>query len=317
MKLIVARRLILLVCVFLLPLSISSLAFAQKVKLPPLQHMEITRSDDSKISAYISVPNKKKTGVILFLQGSICASEREGTLRLFDGWRNKYAVLYIEKPGVEWGQDKCPDYYLKHNTIDQRMWDIMAVISHIRKEKWFNGNIYVIGASEGGLMAGLTAANVPEVRRVAILSYGGGLTMSEMWGELAYKGVLKETGSEQEALREKEAAKIAFEEAHINPSFIKTYSGDTNTYAWWRSELDIRLVNNLKNLDIPIYLYHGELDQFDSIESVRKTRDIFNQLGKNNLEYRELKGLDHGFNDKDGNSHLEKIFMEAIGELLN
>ena len=302
---------------FVLVIFSTGFAYSQNLKTPPLKHFEVVRGDDSKISAYISVPARRKSGVVLFLQGSICNSERENSLRLIDDWRNKYAVLYIEKPGVEWGQESCPDYYLKHNTIDQRLWDIQTVIAQIRKEKWFNGNIYVIGASEGGLMAGLTGASVPEVKKIAILSYGGGMTMSEMWGKLTYEGVIKDTGSKEEAQKESDSVKTAFGEARVNPSFGKTFSGNTNTYAWWHSIIDIRLVNYLINIDVPIYLYHGDKDQFDDIESARKTHDVFMDNGKSNLEYHELKGLDHGFNEENGKSHLEQVYLEAIRKLLN
>lgn len=199
--------------------------------IPLVRPYPVARLDDSTIDASLSVPLGRKSPLVLILQGSGCVSERDVLAGLLEPWRTQYAFLYIEKPGLSSSSNHCTPEFLAQNTIDQRMWDILRIVQRLRFEPWWNHELYVIGVSEGGLMAGLTASNVPETRRVAILSYGGGLTMGEWWPELAAAGIKKETGSDAAAAAERADTIKTFDRARVTPSYSEVYSGDGNTLA--------------------------------------------------------------------------------------
>ncbi len=283
---------------------------------PPLRPYPVVRLDDSTIEATVSAPKERKSPAVLVLQGSGCASERNTLARLLLPWRKKYVFIYVEKPGITSSSVSCNSEFLSRNSIHQRLWDILSVIQKLRTESWWNNEIYVIGISEGGLIAGLTAAYVPEVKRVAILSYGGALTMGEWWPDVAAAGIQKETGSISAAETERNDAITTFRRARSNPSYSEVYDGESNTLAWWASIIDVRLSNALVQLSIPILICHGELDQFAPVKGARAVAHQFIKLGKNNLTYREYPGLDHGFVEKSGNSKLESVYLSSLTWLL-
>lgn len=291
-------------------------ARANEATTPSLEPYPVIRLDGTLIDASISKPVAAKFPILFILQGSNCASERDSLAAMAQPWRQSFGFLYIEKPGVS-AASGCTPTYMSQNTIDQRMWDILRVVQKLGNEPWWNGELYVLGVSEGGLIAGLTAANVPEVQRVAILAYGGGLTMGEWWPDAAAAGVLKETGSVEAS--EKERAKVieTFERARKTPSTEETFHGDTNTLAWWASIIDLRLQNVLVDVNIPILVCHGENDPYAPVAGARLLKDAFAKRNKTNLEYRELRGLDHGFTDSEGRSSLEAVYTSSLKWLLD
>lgn len=249
------------------------------------------------------------------LQGSNCESERNGFASLTRPWRHRYVLLYIAKPGaLEKGN--CPADYLAKNTVDQRLHDILRVLQKLRREPWWDHELYVIGTSEGGLMAGEIAAFVPETRRCAILAYGGALTMAEWWPQAAYDAVLKETGSPQAATAERDEVLAAFAKARAQPHNTETFAGDTNTLAWWASIIDLRLLPALLDVESPLLLVHGSQDPYAPVEGARGVEMAFREAGKKNLTYVEYPGLDHAFADTSGHSSLEKVTVSALEWLL-
>ncbi len=285
-------------------------------RVPEMQSIRVTRLDGTEIQVGVSYPSLERFPVLLFIQGSGCASERASFAALTQEKRRNVALLYIEKSGIKDHQGTCPQNFLHHNTIDSRIMDVLRVIQVLRNDPRWNRELYVIGLSEGGLLAGLTAAFVPEVKRVAILSFGGGLTMGEWWPNLTYKARLIETGSVEQAEVERKETLRKFASARLNPSFEETFYGAANTSAWWASIIDIRLQHALLDVSVPIAIYHGELDEFAPVEGARKLEQAFRDAGKTNLHYFELAGLNHGFTDSDGKSRAFVTLNSALDWLI-
>jgi dipeptidyl aminopeptidase/acylaminoacyl peptidase len=91
--------------------------------------------------------------------------------------------------------------------------------------------------------------------------------------------------------------------AKNNPTNKKTYECEDNTFMWWASIIDLRLVNTLADLNIPILIVHGTEDIMMPVASARKLKEAFAQNGKTNLVYKEYQDYDHGYNDKKCESH--------------
>ena len=277
--------------------------------------MPVERGDGSIITASVIRATAPKSPIVLMLQGSSCAAERDGFASLTRPWRGRFALLFIPKPGGREDGSCGPDY-LSRNTISQRLADIETVVGRLRRQPWWDHRLYVIGGSEGGLMAGLTAAHVPETQRTAILSYGGDLTMGEWWPEAAYAAVLKQTGSAEKAAAEREETRAVFERARRQPDSTETYDGDTNTLKWWASIIDLRLLPALLTVRKPNLLVHGSADPYAPVEGARGVERAFRAAGKSNLTYRELAGLDHAYGDDKGGSHLEEVLNDSLAWLL-
>lgn len=100
-------------------------------------------------------------------------------------------------------------------------------------------------------------------------------------------------------------------------TYLKSFDGDDNTYAWWASIYNLRLSNALLDLDAPIFVGQGTEDLAAPLISAHKLRDDFAITKKTNLHYVEYNGYDHGFTDLAGKSHLIEVFSEAIKWILN
>jgi len=284
-------------------------------------HLKVQRMSDSYIDVYYNKPpTDKKMPIMIACQGSGTDDNTEGFLGLIGQFKDKVVGMTIEKEGVNFGDqgDSVRVAYRENNTIYNRLYDYLRVLEYLKAHAtWWDGNVYVIGGSEGGLLAGMLASYYPNVKGLAILSFGGAMTFGEAW-PIASGNQAKQDGKATQAAIEKEekATWDSLKRIYNDPVFSKSYSGMDNSYAWWRSIMNLRLQNVLIDLNIPIFVGQGTNDMMVPIESARKLERAFKDAGKTNLFYKEYQSYAHDFSDENGNSHLVTVFTEAITYLL-
>ncbi len=276
---------------------------------PKWEPIHVKRLNDSVINAYLSRPdpvqNDDKVAIVLWLQGSGCDSVSEHMLPLKNMInkfkKDKFALLTAEKAGVQRGDsgENCTKEFERHDTIPQRIFDYSRILQHLRTTaKWWNQELYIIGASQGGAEAAILAAFIPETKKVAILVAGGGLSLREI--KLMHV--------------ERNMRLQGFSQAEINIALQKLKKRYDEFKAYNSQDMShIRTLNLLTDITIPIYMVAGTEDINDAVESARKTVDTFNSLGKTNLTYREYQGLDHLMVDSNGVS----FFIDMISETLD
>jgi pimeloyl-ACP methyl ester carboxylesterase len=309
---------ILLILVSFSGLSLN-VTFAQDQRMHP-EHLSIKRLNDSYIDAYYNKPagNSPKP-LLLFCQGSGVDSNTEGVLQLLQLYADDAVGIAIEKQGVEFGAEGGlpSEEYTRYNSIHNRVYDYLRLFQYLRRHAaWWNGEVYVIGGSEGGLIAGMLATMYPNVKGVAILCYGGGLSFGEAWPQaVAIQEMGK--GNTPEAIDNAvQIARDSLAEATLHPTTQLSYSGRDNSYAWWASIVDLRLLNSLIDVDVPIFIGHGSLDQMAPVISAHIVRNTFDNEGKTNLKYVEYAGYEHSFTDQQGDNHLVEVFMEALNWII-
>jgi pimeloyl-ACP methyl ester carboxylesterase len=287
---------------------------------PEFRHFKVQRLDDSFIDVYHTSPKgKKKLPVLVFCQGSGYDSNTEGFLSLLSLFQEKVVGMAIEKRGVKYGDtgENLSAEYTQHNAVYNRIYDYLRIFQYLKATAaWWNGEVYLIGGSEGGLIAGMLASYYPNVKGLAIFSFGGGLKFGEAWPIAMETQELQAGKSREEASKMAQAARDTLSLTKEYPHFSKFYEGKDNTYAWWASIIDLRLQNALLDLDIPIFLAQGSEDIMAPPASAQKLSEAFKNKGKSNLEYKEYSGYDHGFMDKEGNSILVEVVIEGISKIL-
>ena len=296
-------------------------SFSQTTLKNGLIHVQIKRLNDSYIDTfYNQPPTAKKLPILLFCQGSGYDSNTEGFLELLAQFEDKAVGLAIEKQGVHFGDEGTSpsEEYLQHNTIYNRVYDYLRVLQYMRiNAPWWNGELYVIGGSEGGLLAGILASFYPNTKAVAILSFGGGLNFGEAW-PTAVELQKRAEGLSLEAVQNEVALmQDSINVARKNPTYDQFISGIDNTHAWWTSIIDLRLENILIDLNIPIFLGHGTEDLMAPLRSAQRLSDTFRKAGKTNLFYKEYAGYNHAFTNQEKESRLVEVFMEAMEWILN
>jgi pimeloyl-ACP methyl ester carboxylesterase len=306
--------------IFFLSLFPATLS-AQEINDHSTIHLQIKRLNDSYIDVYHNKPQgAAKLPVLVFCQGSGYDSNTEGFLGLLSQFDKEAVGIAIEKQGVRYGDegDRLSDEYKQNNAVYNRLYDYLRVFQHLKTHAaWWNGDVYVIGGSEGGLLAGMIASFYPNVKAAAILSFGGGLNFGEAW-PIASGIQKKATGaSDLEVEQEIKTVRDSLGYIRTNSTYLKSYSGHDNTFSWWASIIDLRLENALLDLNIPIFLGQGTEDMMAPPISAQKLNEAFIRKEKTNLYYKEYQGYDHGFTDQDGQSHLIEVFTEAIEWILS
>ena len=151
--------------------------------------------------------------------------------------------------------DVLTQEYINNNTVHNRLYDYLRVLGFLRANiDWWNGEVYMVGGSEGGLLAGMLACYYPGVKGLSIFSFGGGLNFGEAWPISSGLQVKAEGGTEDEVQRKIQVVKDSLQMIRGDASFSTSYSGSDNTYAWWNSIIDLRLENCL--LDLELSLIH-------------------------------------------------------------
>ena len=282
-------------------------------------HLQIKRLNDSYIDVYYNKPIADKMPILIFCQGSGYDSNTEGFLGVVGQFEKQVVGLAIEKQGVKFGDtgDKLTQEYIANNTIQNRLYDYLRVLQYLRlNAKWWNGEIYLIGGSEGGLLAGMLACYYPDVKGLCIFSFGGGLNFGEAWPISRGLQIKAEGATNAEVVMKRNIVKDSLQMIRQEPTFSKSYSGADNTYAWWNSVMDLRLENCLLDLNIPIYLVQGSSDIMSPPISAQALNESFIKEAKTNLFYKEYEGYDHSYFDKGGNSHLVEVISEGIDWIL-
>lgn len=289
--------------------------FAQNIFL----ERTVKRLNDTEINYYFQPPFQAKPfPILLVVQGADCKSvyksakstSKELTLA-------GVARLDVEKYGLDKNQDMCPASYFQHNRINQRVEDYLRVIQTLRNsESNWNRQLFIVGGSEGAVVASIVASFVPETTKLVLLASGGGTTMRQNMLMLQSKLMSAEGKTAEEIETAMKETLKTMDEMKLNPSHSKTWAGSTNTYYWWASILDILPMNFTIDLNFPILVMHGTSDKAVDISDSRLLVDEFKKRGKKNLIYKEYPGLDHHWEDEKGNSHSEEVVGEVFKWLL-
>lgn len=265
------------------------------------QTLTTARVDGSPLQMFVSLPaGTGKVPLVLVIDGSGCVSSkredfRANYLAIPGRISRPVATLAVEKPGVEagatWGA-KCSETFLRYYSIDQRVFDHLRAIQHLRKHvNWWNGDLYVYGWSDGGMIAAQVAAYTPEAKRVVLGGTGGGIPMTTQFEQ--YFMCAPDRTKDRDACIA--GLHKQFQDIRDNPSPLKTWSGDDNSYRTWATRLDAVEYNVIKDLKIPVLIAHGALDRDGTpVESARELMRLLKADGETHVQYWEIPSMGHG-----------------------
>lgn len=266
------------------------------------QTVTVSRVDGSALQLFITLPEPAaaKVPLVLVIDGSGCVSSRREEFRAYylavPGQVGRaVATLAVEKPGVQpgagWGS-KCSETFLRYYSIDQRVLDHLRAIQHLRKHaSWWNGEMYLFGWSDGGLIGAHVASYTPEIKRAVLGGTGGGLPMTTQFER--YIMCAPDRAKDPEACVAK--LRQQFQEIRDNPAPLKTWSGEDNSYRTWATRMDAVEYNLIKDLKIPVLIAHGELDRDGTpVESARELMRLLKADGQTHVEYWEIPSMGHG-----------------------
>ncbi len=267
------------------------------------QLTNIKRTDNSEIQFITQrdLVKSTKIPVVLFIDGSGCYSARWE--KVFSYWalptflHGSAASIVVEKPGMKPEMavpKKCPDEFLQYYSIDQRVLDHLRVIQHLRKHaSWWNGEIYLLGWSDGAAIGARVAAYTPEVKRAVLGGMGGAIPMKQHFKDVfACAPERFENKQARDACIE--GLNEQFEKIRTNPTWKSTWGGADNSYKVWATRLDQIEYHLLKDFSIPFLVVHGGKDRNSvPVENARTLMKWLKRDGVKNVEYWEIAEMKH------------------------
>lgn len=262
----------------------------------PIEKIELLRSDGSVLKGYMTCPvNLDSYPIAMIIHGSQCES--------ISAWHEDFtalatqlgvALVTLEKQGIYSQNEINVREYDLTNCIEHRLEDALWFIEKVREgaviPKW-NRQMIMFGGSEGGRVAAAVSAQTPEVMATALYTCGGGLSSIEEL-TIAFAKYMKSHGESDEEIEETlQVLDGLIQEMLTNPTHEKKFM--EYTYKWWASHLSRHTINDLVQIDHPIYYVHGSADAVVPIESADFVAERFKEQGKLDFYYRRLEGYDH------------------------
>ncbi len=259
------------------------------------QRFELLRPDDSVLVGYFDPPSGVETfALAIGIQGSPSESVwdlHQQFVKEVTGL--KMGLITIEKQGI-YGPD-CMDEteYNKTNCRPHRIKDYLWFMERLREGliPGWDGQIALLGGSEGGTIVASLAHRVPNLIAAIIFSSGGGIPCVEEMKLMAARYTKNEGYSPEDARDFLDFLNAKFEEIYRDPAPHKKLLD--YTYKWWAHHLQSHTIDDMLKIECPLYYSHSVDDDRVPIESADIAAEMFEKLGKKNLTYRRIMGYGH------------------------
>lgn len=312
--------------IFVLVLSLRLAAVEQS-------SFSLLRNDGSLLDGYILPPENSSSPIIFAIQGSGSQSSYEWFIELQEQVKPLgLGLVILEKQGVS--KDSINQYeYAQTNSLDHRLDDHFLCIQKLQESicPYWNGEIVLLGESEGGMVAGELAAKIPQVKAIMLFATGGGMSFIDEVKWTLYGKLEQYVISQEEIDNFFSCFDDKMADMINDPSPDKLFLG--NTYKWWASCLSSKtILSNLLDVNSKVYLVHGDKDEIVPIQSsdrlayglknkgypttYQKLKDYGHELNHPLLMKNAFQWLDSTLNESDQNNCPNDEILLA-GEVLN
>ncbi len=259
------------------------------------QKLHLTRANGTLLTAYYDAPpHAESFPIIVFILGSQCDSVAEWH-QMLKARAHAYEVGFItlEKHGVYSIDEIDLEEYDLHNSREYRIHDHLHFVKQLREgliQGW-NGQLIMCGGSEGGMIAAAMTARCPEVVATMILSSGGGMSTQEEIMLALRNHLRSQCESDAELEHYAHQLELKMVEMIQDPTPYRHFLGFT--YKWWACHLQYCTIDDILQIDCPLYYAHGDEDEIIPVESADIAVQILRESGKTNFVYRRIEGCNH------------------------
>ncbi|MEM0964215.1 MAG: hypothetical protein AAGK21_16935, partial [Bacteroidota bacterium] len=219
--------------------------------------------------------------------------------------------IVIGKPGAPfWIEDfdnraEPPAAFTERLSLHWRTAAARLAIEHVMDLGMVDPSLILsVGHSEGADVAPWVAVEVPAVTHVAVLA-GGALSMSF---DFVYE--FRRLVAEGEMTFDEGQRYIEQAYADLRATYAEPTRTDTSYYGGtllkWHSFLDNPPLDAMLQLDVPIYIAGGTLDEKAPIANLDMAAVAFIRRGKDNLTYRVWEA-DHSFRQPTENGSVDLL----------
>lgn len=292
-------------------------AYPQSITPEVVGFQEYKLIDDTlgEVNYYLSTDSTNtKKPLLVYLDGSgayplfqkINAGIGSTVVIDFQNLRNRYKILLISKPGVPFvdsvqsDENGFPIYeepieYRKNLSLDWRVNSANSIINKLVGEKSIDtSKIAVLGFSEGAQVGPRLAKENIHITHLLLF---GGNGLNQLFDPIINSRMKATRGQISETDSQKEIDSLFTEYKNIyrdKKSTDKEWWG--HSYKRWASFTETDPYKYLLELEIPIYIANGSLDE-NSVLSADYIQLEFIKSGKDNLTYKTYPNCDHQFNE--------------------
>lgn len=279
-----------------------------------MESLTLLREDESLIHFYLErkSPADVSDVLLLILQGSECNSifhKKAGRDKLRNVWPSA-DLLTVEKYGIdsdlsyssEFTRTDCPEIYLQKDNLEQRVRDLIQVLSYIR-QKYSYKNIVVLGGSEGATIAIMLTSEVDYID--ATISFGvGGRTFMDDFIE-----GIQNSLEDQNEIQKRIDGFNQFAEYILSSEPSEEKLGE-HGFSWWKSILQYDQQAILAEIESPVLLVQGGKDESASPTGATKMVNELRRTGRRNIDYFFYDELDHSLGIPNGESFSENAIAD-------
>ena len=271
------------ILLFLLACFSSILCYGQD----EIQTFSIGHPGSFPLLGHYSLPqNTDSYPIVILIQGS----QKESVQTLHNKFYPlitslKLGLLTVECPGVgSEGFDNT--LFNNHDSFNERLSNYHFLVEQLRNNFLFAWNReLILCISDGGIIAGRLAKDLPEIKALALIGTGGGMSVRD---ELLIS-MLRTKSIKQITILEKEthALKNQMEAIEKNPN--KDTFWKDHSYRFWASIFNEQILENTKHLTIPIFYAFGTKNDLFPIESADRFALYFQKNKLTNLVYKRYE----------------------------
>ena len=286
--------------------------------------------DNDTITFYINNSKKLPDKLVLYLQGTspdpLFSIEKEnGIYNSYIWFPSDYKVLdttysyvVIGKTGISTFLNDKQDYskYHQSNSLENRVFQADTVINYISQNLLKSlQKVIVYGHSEGAPVAAkLATVN----KKITHLGFWAGNVLPDFYDFILFERKDAWSGkiSEQEAHENILETINSFQQIANNPKDVQAdYKNDYTNKRWWSySEPPL---NNLLNINIPIFVQVATNDESAPIESSFILPLEFIRNGKTNLTFEVCIECDHGFQIEKENGEFVNKWPDVFNKFID
>ncbi|NGX49428.1 MAG: hypothetical protein K940chlam5_01026 [Candidatus Anoxychlamydiales bacterium] len=286
---------VLILCFFVVPLF----SFFNKSNLEEKFNSNKQFIDEGLVY-YSFEPKNNLRPILVVVEGSYVHQEGpQSIIRLHKPFSKliselDYGLILIERRGIS-NESVYKDTFHKFNTPTQRLHDHIKLVNYLKENppSWWNGEIFILGGSEGGPIAIKLAKNINANGLVAIVGCGDQTFKEYIW-QVIEKMYFSSSWSDklifwwEDLPKNRAEYEDKCEEMKKNPTPNKWWFGQT--YLYWSDALDQEEKDDFLALKCPSLVISGSEDV-----GVESTNSLIEKAisKKMDITYFCIEGMGH------------------------
>lgn len=297
------RKLNLLLAVIFLAISHCSMAASELTF--ETHTLKRSLASESKITYHLGSREKPTNNLLLILQGFDCRSALtiNSIKSVYPKVRQDADVLLIEKWGLSPDINACPKTYIDNDSPSQRVSDAKQVLKHLKEKKRYQ-SVYVLGGSEGAVIAVMLRKVLPGITATIAFNGGGNSFQNDIEHNIKASTPPDVTGAVLEEFR-------GFADKIRESDKAFAVDSSQHGYKWWKEILTLEQSQVIESGETPLLIVQSGQD--NSVDP-EQTHAMVKSLGvSENVDYQFFEQLDHGLRH-DSSNEINDSALTAMRE---